>query len=204
MLEGARKGGISATHCTPQGASDGGSRQESGLATGKGKGERFPRSPKKRHQNALSWAATPCAEPFPALPCPSSLPATRWQIPPTQSEPAAFPGSAFARGCGEMAFLFFPSKNYGAIWISKSSRAAGLTGSCSLQKEGGGSCPTDTPSFVLPCCWWGCWKTASRLGLGGCLHTAGLRRKLGVVFSAWWVERKGKEDVNLGKRSGML
>lgn len=25
-----------------------------------------------------------------------------------------------------MAFLLFPSKNYGAIWISKSSRAAGL------------------------------------------------------------------------------
>lgn len=103
---------------------------------------------------------------------------------------AAFPSSAFTGGCGEMAFLLFPSKNYGAIWISKSSKAAGLIGSCSLQKEGGGLCPTDTRSFVLPCHPWGCWRTASRLGLGGCLREAGLGRKAGVVFGAGWVEGK--------------
>lgn len=42
------------------------------------------------------------------------------------------------------------------------------------------------------------------MGLEGCLHAAGLGRKLGVVFGAEWVEGKGKEDVNLGKRSGVL
>lgn len=65
-------------------------------------------------------------------------------------------------------------------------------------------CPEDTPSFVLLCCPWGCGGAASRVGLEGCLHAAGLGRKLGVVFGVEWVEGKGKEDVNLGKRSGVL
>lgn len=41
-------------------------------------------------------------------------------------------------------------------------------------------------------------------GPGGCLHTAGLGSIPGVVPRVGWVERKAEEDVNLGKRSGML
>lgn len=188
----------SGTPHAPQGAIGLWIWRESGLATdcGGGNGKNLPAA-----QKIPELGCKACVPELSQLSLP--FPAPPW-IPPTPSEPAAPSSSAFTGGCGETAFLLFPSENYRAIWISKSSRAAGLIGSCSLLEEGGGSCPADAPSSVLRCCPWGCGGTASRVGLGGCLRAAGLGRKLGVFFGAEWVEGKGKEDVNLGKRSGVL
>ena len=177
--------------CTSQGASDGGSWRESALTAGGGKWESFPCSLRKRHQKAPELGCNTHAEAFVALPCPPSLPAPRRPIPLTQSKPAAFASSAFAGGCGEMASLLFPSENYGASWISDSSQAAGLIGSCSLQKEGGGSCPMDTPGFVLPCCPWGSWRTHPSWP-SGMSARSGAWEKAGGGFWCWVCGREGK------------
>lgn len=49
-----------------------------------------------------------------------------------------------------MAFLLFPSKNYRAIWISKSSRAAGLIEAVPCWRKEG-ACAQRTPPALSSC-----------------------------------------------------
>lgn len=82
-----------------------------------------------------------------------------------------------------------PQQEFWTIWIPKAAASIGKT-PCS--GKGRGPCLTDTPSFVLPC-----WGTTSQPG-------PGLGSIPGVLLGVGWVEGKGEEDVNLGKRSGVL
>lgn len=61
----------------------------------------------------------------------------------------------------------------------------------------------DTPRFLLPC-FLGDAGTAHPSRAPGDAARSRVGRKMGVAFGAGWAEGKGKEDVNLGKRSGVL
>lgn len=61
----------------------------------------------------------------------------------------------------------------------------------------------DTPRFLLPC-FLGDAGTAHPGRAPGDAARSQAGRKEGAAFGAGRAEGKGKEDVNLGKRSGML
>lgn len=103
-----------------------------------------------------------------------------------------------------MAFLLFPGKNYGAIWISKSSRAAGLIWKLFLAGGRRGLVPGRHPQLRPPVLSGGMLENRIPGGPRDVCTLPGLGESPGVFFGAGWVEGKGKEDINLGKRSGML
>lgn len=156
------------------------------LAAGRGK---YPCSSRETAPKSLELGCRACVPKLfwlsPALPTCLYL---AGKSHPHRASPQLSPALPSQGAAAKRPFCSSPARITGPPGFQ---RAVSLIGSCSWQKEGGGSCLTGTPGFVLPCSPWGCWRTASWLGLGGCLHVAWLGRKPGVFFSAGWVEEKG-------------